>query len=130
MTQQEELAARVYEARGKAAQRAKRLHTPPPPFYMMNLGHPVVRALYDAWKAARPVRKGTSAPALPPGRMGGRGIWPQDPPGDVERTEFELSLLSAETREAVQAYLDRIEAMRAGAEDLRKEGKDNETADN
>lgn len=111
MTQQEELAARVYEARGKAAQRAKRLRTAPPPYYMLNPGHPVVRALYDAWKTSR-------------------GIWPQDPPGDVERTEFELSLLSAETREAVEAYLDRIEAMRAGAKDLRKEGKDNETADN
>lgn len=98
MTRQEELAARVYEARGKAAARAQRLRTPPPPYYMMNLNHPVVRALYDAWKAAR-------------------GIWPQDPPGDAERTEFELSLLSAETREAVEAYLDRIEAMRAGAED-------------
>ena len=115
--QLEELARRVWAERQIEAARAKRLGAKGVPYYMMNLGHPAVRALYDEWKASRSARKGTGAPTLPPDMMGGRGLRREDAPGDIERTCFELELLGPEARRAIREHLERVDAVRAaGAE--------------
>lgn len=110
-----ELARRVWADRQVAAARAKRLGAKGVPYYMMNLSHPAVRALYDEWKASRSARKGTGAPTLPPDMMGGRGLRREDAPGDIERTCFELELLGPEARRAIRERLDRVEQTLAGA---------------
>lgn len=68
---------------------------------MLNLGHPAVRALYEKWKTARGLRR-------------------EDAPGDIERTLFELELLSEDARQEIAAYLDRLDQFRAGAADQEK----------
>lgn len=93
-----ELARRVWADRQVAAARAKRLGAKGVPYYMMNLGHPAVRALYDEWKAAKGLRR-------------------EDATGDIERTCFELELLGPEARRAIREHLERVDAVRAaGAE--------------
>lgn len=93
--QLEDLARRVYAERKIEATRAKRMRTQEPPYYIMNLGHPVIRALYDRWKMSKGLHRG-------------------DAPGDVERTCFELELLGEQARREIEAYLDRMEKIRAG----------------
>lgn len=124
--QLEELARRVYAERKIEATRAKRMRTQEPPYYIMNLSHPAVRALYDEWKASRSARKGTGAPTLPPDMMGGRGLRREDAPGDIERTCFELELLGPEARRAIRERLDRVDGMRVTVADVDQErGKEN-----
>lgn len=89
----EELARRVYADRKLADERAKRIRTVPASWYMMNLSHPVVRILYDNWKA-------------------GLGLQREGAPGDTERTLFELGLMNEETLREIEEYLDRVEAVR------------------
>lgn len=91
-----ETARRVYAAGAAARARAKRMGTAEPPVYMMNLGHPVVRMLYDAWKA-------------------GMGLRREDAPGDAERTAFELGMLNRAARREVERYLDRLDGLRGKA---------------
>lgn len=92
--QLEELARRVWAERQIEAARAKRLGIKGTPYYMMNLGHPAVRTLYDEWKAAKGLRR-------------------EDAPGDIERTCFELELLGPEARRAIREHLERVDAVRA-----------------
>lgn len=94
--QLEQLARRVWAERKIAAERAKRMRIPPPPWYMLNLGHPAIRALYDQWQA-------------------GKGWHRGDAPGDIERTCFELELLGEEARREIETYLDRLDQFREGA---------------
>lgn len=91
----EELARRVYAEQKVEATRAKRMRTQEPPYYIMNLGHPVIRALYDRWKMSRGLHRG-------------------DAPGDVERTCFEMELPGEQARREIEAYLNRVEQIRSG----------------
>lgn len=85
----EELARLIYAERTQVAEQARRKSAPPPPYYMLNINHPLIRKLYDRWKAAKGIHRG-------------------DPPSDQERTEFELALLNAATRREMAAHYERL----------------------
>lgn len=59
------------------------------PWYMVNIGHPAVMPLYEAWLRGRRGQE----PALAYG-----------PPGDAARLEFELGLLSEETLRRLERW--------------------------
>lgn len=76
----DDLARAIVAERTQAARKRRKA-----PYYILNLTHPALKELYEKYKAAR-------------------GIPRHFPPGDIERTRFELSLLSAQTLEAIRAH--------------------------
>lgn len=88
----EELARLVYAERTQVAERAKRMGTTPPPYYMVNFSHPVIRGLYDRWKLSKGIHRG-------------------DPPSDIERTLFELEIMAKGTRRELEKHYERLEAL-------------------
>lgn len=73
----EKLAALIVDDRRAAAAQNRKL-----PFYMLNVGHPLVLRMYTAWRTAAAAQN--------------------TPPGDIERTAWELSLLSDQALEAIK----------------------------
>lgn len=61
------------------------------PYYLLNLRHPTIRALYDRW------RKDHGGPTVAP--------------GDLERITWELSLMSQETQVVIQAHFEAVDEM-------------------
>ncbi len=88
-----ELARLIYAERTQAAERAKRIGATPPPYYMVNFGHPVICGLYDRWRVAR-------------------GIHKNFPPSDIERTLFELEIMAAGTRRELEKHYERLDTLR------------------
>lgn len=78
----DDLARAIVSERTQAARKRRKT-----PYYIINLTHPALKELYEKYKAAR-------------------GIPHQFPPGDIERTRFELSLLSDETIAAIRAHCE------------------------
>lgn len=72
----EKLAAVIVEERRAAAAKNKKL-----PYYMLNISHPAMLRLYSAWRI-QAAAQGVAA-------------------GDIERTAWELSLLSDEALAAI-----------------------------
>lgn len=82
-----ELAAHILEERRRLAKKR-----PGVPYYMLNIGHPAVEVAYAKWRAAQ----------------GPHGC----PPGDEERTMFELSMMSPACRALLEQHFEVIERMR------------------
>lgn len=89
----EELARRIYAERTQVAEQARRKSAPQPPYYMLNINHPLIRELYDRWRMSK-------------------GIHRCGPPSDLERTEFELALMNTATRRAMADHYERVAATR------------------
>ncbi len=87
-----ELAARILQDRRKSADKAAHRGKPKVvPYYMLNIQHPAVAAMYDRWRA----------------RQGPAGC----PPSDMARTLFELDVLSPAGRALLEQHyqlLDQI----------------------
>lgn len=88
-----ELARLIYAERTQTAERAKRIGTTPPPYYMVNFSHPVICGLYERWRVAH-------------------GIHKNFPPSDIERTIFELEIMSAGTRQELEKHYEHLDILR------------------
>ena len=91
----EMLAERILEERKRRAQRRtnRREH---PAYYMMNIDHPAVAAIYSEWRSKK-------AP---------HGC----PPGDLERTLFELDMMSPLARKFLEQHFETIDQLRSISE--------------
>ena len=77
---QKELAREIVVERGRALRDGRRI-----PYYLVNINHPAISALYNAYKSTARV----------PSHF---------PPSDIERTLFELSLLNETAITALRAH--------------------------
>ena len=91
----EELAGRILEERKRRAQRQTN-RKEQPPYYMLNIGHPAVAAVYSEWRSKK-------AP---------HGC----PPSDLERTLFELDMMSPLARKLLEQHFDTIDRLRGLSE--------------
>lgn len=71
-----ELAAAILQERSELQAKSLERQRKPLPYYLLNLSHPAIHLLYQHWRLEK---KGQA----------------RFPPSDLERTEFELEMLSA-----------------------------------
>lgn len=89
-----QLAKRILAERTRNAERdrARMGRHADVPYYMLNIRHPAVAAMYDKWRAAQ----------------GPQGC----PPGDLARTLFELDMLTPAGRQLLEQHYELIDRMR------------------
>lgn len=83
----DELIFRILEERRRFARQK-----PGVPYYMVNIGHPAVASIYAKWRA----------------RQGPAGC----PPGDEERTAFELEMMSPAARRLLEEHFETIDQLK------------------
>lgn len=71
-----ELAAAILQERSELQAKSLEQQRKPLPYYLLNLSHPAIHLLYQHWRLEK---RGQA----------------RFPPSDLERTEFELEMLSA-----------------------------------
>ena len=80
-----ELAAEIMQERSEMFAKSARRERNPLPYYLLNLSHPSMHQLYKNW------------------RLTNRGQV-RFPPSDIERTEFELEMLSDIALKALEQH--------------------------
>lgn len=83
----EELVSRILEERRRIARQK-----PGVPYYMINIGHPAVAAIYEKWRAQQGPR------------------WA--PPSDEARTAFELQMMSGTARRMLEDHFETIDRLK------------------
>ena len=83
----EELVARILEERRRIARKK-----PGVPYYMINIGHPAVAAIYEKWRAQQGPR------------------WA--PPSDEARTLFELQMMNGTARRMLEDHFETIDRLK------------------
>ena len=83
------LAQKIYRSRSSLAAPGSRV----PAYYLLQLAHPGIQALYQAWRRRE-------------------GLRPGEPMGDAQRIGFELALLRPEAVQYLAGYADWADAQR------------------
>lgn len=83
------LAQKIYRSRSRLAAPGRRV----PAYYLLQLAHPGVQALYRAWRERE-------------------GLRPGEPMEDAQRIAFELALLRPEVAQYLAGYADWADAQR------------------
>lgn len=83
----DELIFRILEERRRFARQK-----PGVPYYMVNIGHPAVAAIYEKWRAQQGPR------------------WA--PPSDEARTAFELQMMSSTARQMLEDHFETIDQLK------------------
>ena len=83
----EELIFRIQEERRRIARQK-----PGVPYYMINISHPAVAAIYEKWRAQQGPR------------------WA--PPSDEARTAFELQMMSVTARQMLEDHFETIDRLK------------------
>ncbi|WP_102050197.1 hypothetical protein [Pygmaiobacter massiliensis] len=82
-----ELAAAILQERSEMFAKSARRERNPLPYYLLNLSHPAMHLLYQNWRLEK---KGQA----------------RFPPSDLERTEFELEMLSASALKTLEQHFN------------------------
>lgn len=80
-----ELAAAILQERSELQAKSLEQQRKPLPYYLLNLSHPAMHLLYQHWRLEK---KGQA----------------RFPPSDIERTEFELEMLSDIALKALEQH--------------------------
>lgn len=80
-----ELAAAILQERSELQAKSLEQQRKPLPYYLLNLSHPAIHLLYQHWRLEK---KGQA----------------RFPPSDLERTEFELEMLSDIALKALEQH--------------------------